>query len=65
MPADYYSKTLTASQVSKGGKGLKDYYTGLLLSCSYEPVNLRKVRNLSGFHLSLCTVGLLGSSRKS
>lgn len=65
MPADYYSKTLTASQVSKGGRGLKDCYTGLLLSCSYEPVNLRKGKNLSGFHLSLCTMGLLGSSGES
>lgn len=55
MPADYYSKTLTASQVSKAGRGLGVMQVSL--SCSYKPVSLGKVRNLSGLYLSLCTEG--------
>lgn len=46
MPADYYSKTLTASQVSKAGRGLRSYAD-----------KSQKSRNISGLYLSLCTVG--------
>lgn len=43
MPADYYSKTLIASQVSQARRGRRGC-VGHLLSCSYKPVNLRKIR---------------------
>lgn len=66
MPADYYSKTLTASQVSRAGRGLG--VTQVSPSCSYKPVSLRKVRNLSGLYLpsvqwaSSPSLGLLASA---
>ena len=50
MPADYYSKTLLASQVSRSGRGLGATQVGTteLFLRANEFLNL---------HFSLCTVG--------
>lgn len=65
MPADYYSKTLTSSQVSRAGTDGTERPCRLVplewylqaSESSFKLVNLRRIRKLSGLHFSLCTRG--------
>lgn len=56
LPADYYSKTLTASQV-RGRAGTWRPCRAEPLSCSCKSVNPRRAGSLPGLHSSTCTVG--------